>query len=98
MVRPLFGWSLTLTWHNEPRVSNHKKVTTGRFLFLIIFSTHTITLPFLSKLPFYCLPIEIHNHNKSIKENPTATMTTVYVKNIGSATEDKEIKDFFSFW
>jgi len=24
--------------------------------------------------------------------------TTVHVKNIGEKTEDKEIKDFFSFW
>lgn len=24
--------------------------------------------------------------------------TTVYVKNVGSQTDDKEIKDFFSFW
>ncbi len=24
--------------------------------------------------------------------------TTVYVKNIGANTEDKEIRDFFSFW
>jgi len=25
-------------------------------------------------------------------------MATVYVKNIALATDDKEIKDFFSFW
>jgi hypothetical protein len=24
--------------------------------------------------------------------------TTVYVKNIGAQTENKEIQDFFSFW
>lgn len=24
--------------------------------------------------------------------------TTVYVKNISAETEDKEIRDFFSFW
>lgn len=28
----------------------------------------------------------------------TTMATTVHVKNIGSQTEDKEIKDFFSFW
>lgn len=27
-----------------------------------------------------------------------ASANTVHVKNIGSKTDDKEIKDFFSFW
>jgi hypothetical protein len=37
-----------------------------------------------------------HQHNYTLASVNMAT--TVHVKNIGAQTEDKEIKDFFSFW
>lgn len=51
-----------------------------------------------------------NNHSLQLTQHITTTYqqalpvaainmaTTVYVKNVGSQTDDKEIKDFFSFW
>jgi hypothetical protein len=62
---------------------------------LLLPSTYTPINPASSKQTTVNPP----DSNHTISLHKTDTMaTTVNVKNIAAKTEDKEIKDFFSFW
>ena len=64
----------------------------GLLLFLLLFLSHKAYNCKLSTLP----------NQTNLSLHPTSftiTMaTTIQVKNIGEKTDDKEIRDFFSFW
>ncbi len=58
---------------------------------------HTLTFYHLNR----SVTIKVQNHSPfQIKTKTTDKMSanTVHVKNISSATSEKEVKDFFSFW
>ena len=103
-VSPLL-WPALLTWHRT-RVPSSRPVKGAQS------SSSSLDFPVLSKpsynhilqhlISFLLKSLQTPIISIDINSNPTTTTTTmattVYVKNIGAQTDDKEIRDFFSFW